>query len=89
MTDYHTILAHFGIRNQEDKLIDECAELVHEVYKNRASRNLDGLASEIADVENMLEQVKIYYKLHEQVKLIKFSKIERTLNLIQNGRDNK
>ena len=68
---HQTALSHFGIKNQEDKLIEEMSELTQALIKNRQFRD-SNVPEEIADVQIVLNQLKIAYPewiTWEQMKL--------------------
>lgn len=68
----------YGEDMQKNVAIEEMAELTKEICKGK--RGLSGklqMAEEIADVEIMLEQLKVMYDLHEQVGEFKARKICR------------
>jgi hypothetical protein len=68
----------YGEESQKIMAIEEMSELTKEICKDK--RNLScklKIAEEIADVEIMLEQLKIIYKADKQVQGFKKSKLER------------
>lgn len=70
----------FGIQNQQDMVIEECAELIQAINKYRRKGNGEGLSNlceEIADVEIMLAQLRIMLNADEVIDGIKQSKIKR------------
>lgn len=68
---YEKAILNFGIENQKNMLIEEMAELIQAIQKDR--RNLDhNIQEEIADVQIVLDQIKLLYpgwKSWEQIKL--------------------
>lgn len=71
----------FGKNNQEEMTIEECAELIQAIcHKHRGRRH--NIAEEIADVEIMLEQLKIINDCTDEVAMIHAQKIERLYNRI-------
>ena len=68
---YEKAILKFGIENQKNMLIEEMAELIQAIQKER--RNLDhNISEEIADVQIVLDQIKLLYpgwKSWEQIKL--------------------
>lgn len=72
----------FGADKQKDKCIEECAELIDALIKNRNGRcSDDDVISEIADVTIMVEQMTMIYgreKVNEQIKF----KLRRLLSRI-------
>lgn len=68
----------FGADAQQDKLLEEMAELQKEILKHRLGEdNLVHIAEEIADVEIMLDQVKMIFCCAGRVRAIRASKIRR------------
>ena len=63
MTTQKRALMTFGIDNQLVKLAEECGELIQAALKFREEKNLErrrNLASELADVEILMEQVRMH-----------------------------
>lgn len=83
----NSIIDHYGSDNQLLKCQEELTELNLEVAKMYLKKgNIDALKAEIADVENMLEQLKIIYNINSyEIDEIRLFKMQRTLNLIENG----
>ncbi|MBP3887628.1 MAG: hypothetical protein J6F30_08245 [Cellulosilyticum sp.] len=74
----------FGEDIQHDIAVEEMAELTKEIIKwKRNKLNGNELASEIADVEIMLEQLKIMHDNHKQVEIWKKMKLERLVTRIE------
>lgn len=71
MTDIDTYIEAiktFGALPQMVVAIEECSELQKEIAKIiRKKGNLTNLAEEIADVEIMLEQLKLIFTIHDKV----------------------
>ena len=71
MNIHQQVLNKFGERNQKDMLIEEMAELMQALQKER--RGLEyNISEEIADVQIVLDQIKLLYPdwiSWEQVKL--------------------
>ena len=66
----------FGDKAQEEIAIEECAELIQAInHKHRGRSN--NIPEEIADVEIMLEQLKLINNCREIFEHIKKVKIER------------
>lgn len=66
----------FGAIAQEQVAIEECSELIQAIcHKHRGREH--NIAEEIADVEIMLEQLKIINACADEVKLIRETKVER------------
>lgn len=73
---------HFGLKAQIGKTVEELVELTHEVVKaNKGEQNLPCIIEEIADVENMLDQLKILYGIENEVREIRWQKMVRTCNV--------
>lgn len=71
----------FGERNQEEMAVEECAELIQAInHKHRGREH--NIAEEIADVEIMLEQLKIINNCSEAVAAIHKNKVERLFNRV-------
>jgi hypothetical protein len=86
--ELHSIIDHYGKDNQKLQVCDELIELQAEIIKDMLGKgNIDALKSEIADVENMLDQLKIIYNISSyEIDEIRLFKMQRTLNIIENGR---
>lgn len=66
----------FGEKAQEEMAIEECAELITAInHKHRGRKH--NIAEEIADVEIMLEQLKIINDCDDEVEQIRKSKLDR------------
>lgn len=75
------IADHYGLENQLGKCIEELNELVEAL----SHENIDHVREEIADVENMIEQVKYLLGLHEyRIRCIRLSKTFRQLTRMVN-----
>lgn len=71
-----------GATRQEIVAIEECSELIQAItHKHRGRKH--NLAEEIADVEIMLEQLKIINDCSEEVEQVKRYKIERLLHRLR------
>jgi len=66
----------YGAENQENMCIEECAELIQAINKKHRGEP-HNIAEEIADVEIMLEQLKIINCCRADVNTIKTKKIMR------------
>ena len=76
-----TAINIFGAEAQENVAVEECAELIQAIlHKHRGRRH--NIAEEIADVEIMLEQLKIINNCTDEVATIHAQKIERLYNRI-------
>jgi len=66
----------FGEEAQEEVAIEECSELIQAIsHKHRGRPH--NIPEEIADVEIMLEQLKIINCCHKEVEEIRKAKLER------------
>lgn len=81
---YRTAIAEYGSSNQVDKAMEELAELTQALMKERHCEEewmrtelRVHVAEEMADVEIMLEQLKIIFNNAESVEQWKGAKIER------------
>lgn len=72
------IITHYGIGGQRIKLVEECAELIHATIKG----DIKGMISEIADVEILIEQMKMHYGFADNVDVEKSYKVTRQLTRI-------
>lgn len=84
------IFNHYGLPNQVEKAIEELTELIEELKTfNAGEGNLKELTGEIADVENMLDQIKDALSLEGAVKATKHDKCVRQLARIINEKSTK
>lgn len=86
---YQKIIKKFGKEAQMIVAIEECSELQKAITKLlRGYDNITALSEEIADVEIMIEQLKIMFKNKKQVdEFIKF-KLQRTEQLLRSWNKN-
>lgn len=71
----------FGEEYQENLAIEECSELIQAInHKHRGRKH--NIAEEIADVEIVLEELKIINNCYAEVEEIRKSKIERLYNRV-------
>ncbi|WP_410495165.1 hypothetical protein QTL86_13665 [Cellulosilyticum sp. ST5] len=78
-------IAKYGPDMQKTIAIEEMAELTKELCKNkRGQDNWDHIAEEIADVEIMLEQLKLIYNIGPLVLAVKEGKIRRLQDRLNN-----
>lgn len=81
---YLEAIKTFGALPQMVVAIEECSELQKEITKIiRKKGDLTNLAEEIADVEIMLEQLKLIFTIHDKVIEQKGEKIERLKRIIE------
>lgn len=82
-------IERFGQDAQERMMFEEMSELQKAMCKlSRGKGCIDDIAQEIADVEIMLEQMKILYDCYESAALWKHEKLER-LRILLNERQDK
>lgn len=78
---YKKILKHYGEKHQVHKLIEEMAELTVALLKD----DIKNIHEELADVEIMLEQLKLMKFYDKQrTEIIKLLKLNRQLKRIEN-----
>lgn len=71
-------IATYGKLPQVFMAIEEMSELIQALSKNfRGKENLDNVAEEIADVEIMIDQLKLIFKVESECQEIRFVKIKR------------
>lgn len=79
---YAKMIEKYGFEKQMLIAVEECSELQKEVLKYlRGRENYTEVAEEIADVEIMIEQLKMMFGNKAEVENFKVRKIERTKNL--------
>lgn len=84
MNIYKKALRKFGDIAQKLKCIEELSELIRALIRDlNAQHDDDNLAEEIADVEIMIEQVKISKQLHKRVSEFKAQKLNRLEDLCE------
>lgn len=77
----------FGITHQLNIAIEELSELTKEICKyNRYQSNVDAIAEEIADVEIMLQQIKMAFGLHNATRRWRNKKLNRLWGTINKER---
>ena len=73
----------FGEIHQEEMVVEECSELITAIkHKHRGREH--NIPEEIADVEIVLEQLKIINNCADEVSAIRKEKIERLFDNIFN-----
>ena len=74
----------YGAENQKWVFMGECGELFDAMADERRGRcGVDHIAEEIADVEIMLEQLKIIYQCHGAVKYWREAKLKRLVKKLR------
>ena len=76
---FNVAIKVFGETNQENMAIEECAELIQAINKKHRGMK-HNIPEEIADVEIMLEQLKIINCCNGEVEIIRKEKVERLYN---------
>lgn len=79
------IINCYGCKSQEDVAIEELSELQKAILKHRRKPGVETWAEivdEIADVEIMVEQLKIIYSCYKEVEERKAYKIGRQIGRI-------
>ena len=79
------IINTYGTRSQEDIAIEELSELQKAILKHRRDANeitMSEIIDEIADVEIMIEQLKIIYSCTKEVQNRVYYKIGRQIGRI-------
>lgn len=71
-----TAIRTYGEKEQEQVAIEECSELIQAICHKHRGREYN-IAEEIADVEIMLEQLKIINGCVDEVKAMREIKIAR------------
>ena len=72
----NTAIKTFGEQAQERQAVEECSELIEAIcHKHRGREH--NIPEEIADVEIMLEQLKIINNCRDEVEEIRKEKINR------------
>ena len=83
---YNEAVRAYGKQSQLIMAMEEMAELTKELSKNiRGSHNTDAISEEIADVEIMLEQLKIIYGNRAAVDCVKCAKLDRLAVRLTDG----
>lgn len=75
-------LKHFGEYHQKIKLIEEMAELMQAIIKN------SNVEEEMADVQIVLDQLKVIYPGWSNHREIKLFRLEEILNEVQKQKNN-
>ncbi len=74
----HRAIETYGVDKQLKMVLEEMAELQKEICKNwRGKENVAAIAEECADLEIMLEQLKIIFGIEGSVEQQKAYKINR------------
>ena len=83
---YKKAIGKYGVAAQLDMVIEEMSELTKEICKiKRRKGNYMNLVEKIADVETMLEQLKMICQIRtNDIHGMKYQKLERLKELIEN-----
>ncbi len=83
---YETAIATFGSEKQIIMLFEEMSELQKELCKHfRGKTREDWISEEIADVEIILEQIKLIFNIENEVQEMKEFKIDRLRETLENA----
>ena len=77
------IANHYGKAMQKLKTCEECAELIQALLKG----DVVHIVEEIADVEIMIEQIKMLYAVRDLVDVMKEMKIARQIARMENEKE--
>ena len=81
----NTAIKVYGEQAQENVVIEECSELIQAIcHKHRGREH--NIAEEIADVEVMLEQLKIINNCRAEVEQIRKKKIARLFHRLKKAK---
>ena len=76
----------YGADNQKWVFVGECGELLDAISDHMRGRcDVDHVAEEIADVEIMLEQLKIIYQCRDAVRAWRRKKLKRLWLKLKGG----
>ena len=85
------IINHYGIEHQQRKLQEEVFELQEAItiYENSSHSLKNGIEEELADVQNLLDEIRYYYDIRwERTSNIQLVKADRQLERIKNETNN-
>ena len=85
MNAYEQAIAHWGKAAQLEKALEELDELKDEIYRDLIEGQVDrkGLLEEMADVHNMLIQLRMIYDIsRDEVEVVMDIKMKRTMKRI-------
>lgn len=81
---YTAAVKKFGKEHQLVLCMEEMAELTKELSKNmRGSKNITNISEEMADVEIMLEQLRVIFGNRSEVDTIKAEKLLRLADRVE------
>lgn len=76
---------YYGVRHQEEKTIEECSELIQALVKDIHGKE-HNVEEEIADVEIVLEQLKLVFDV-KKIDSFKKKKIDKLEDMMNNALD--
>lgn len=82
------LINHYGTRIQQDIAIEELSELQKAIIKYRrepSDKTKEAVVEEIADVQVMLEQLKMIFYCRTKIDEIMDAKIDRQIKRIMDG----
>ena len=86
---YEQAVEAFGADSQEWVFVGEVGELLDDIADYKRGRcSIDDIAEEIADVEIMLNQLKVIYKCSGTVWYWRQKKLERLTKLVEEAKGN-
>lgn len=81
---YSAAVKKYGKEHQLIMCMEEMAELTKELSKNiRGSKNTTSISEEMADVEIMLEQLRVIFSNRSEVDTIKAEKLIRLADRLE------
>ena len=82
------LIDHQGTKKQQDIAIEELAELQKAIIKYRrepSDKTKEAVVEEIADVQVMLEQLKMIFSCKSKIDEIMDAKIDRQIKRVMDG----
>lgn len=82
------LINHYGTLNQKLIAIEEMAELQKAIVKHirqESEENINSVIEEIADVQVMLEQLKMIFSCKSKIDEIMDAKIDRQIKRVMDG----
>ena len=82
------LINHYGTKKQQDIAIEELAELQKAIIKYRrdpSDKTKEAVVEEIADVQVMLEQLKMIFSCKSKTDEIMDEKIDRQIKRVMDG----
>ena len=82
------LINHYGTKKQQDIAIEELAELQKAIIKYRrepSDKTKEAVVEEIADVQVMLEQLKMIFSCKSKTDEIMDAKIDRQIKRVMDG----